>query len=74
MTQFDLLADEPPTLLRVPSWLGKDVVEESQLPLTVGDYKVTPGDDVWAVTCLRTGETVYRGIGPVEVVRSPAPL
>ncbi|RZL86899.1 MAG: hypothetical protein EOP82_28425 [Variovorax sp.] len=72
MSQIDLL-NEAPTLLRMPSWLGKDVIEESQLPLAPGDYKVTPGDVSWTVTCLKTGDTIYRGIGPVEVVRSPAP-
>lgn len=74
MTQFDLLASEPPTLLRIPSWLGRDVREEHELPLAPGDYKVTPGDDRWTVTCLKTSEVIYRGIGPVEVVRSPAPF
>lgn len=35
-----------------------------------GDYKVLPGEERGRVTCLKTGETVYRGIGPVEVLRS----
>ena len=72
MTQLDLLAG-PPALLRTPSWLGRDVVEEVELPFMPGDYKVLPVDDRWTVTCLITGETVYRGIGPVEVLRSPVP-
>ena len=38
-----------------------------------GEYKVLPGDDRWTVTCQKTSEVIYRGIGPVEVVRSPAP-
>ena len=67
-----LLFEDSSTLLRVPSWLGPNVVEEIQLPLMPGDYKVMPGDDRWTVTCLRTGRTVYRGIGPVEVLPSPA--
>lgn len=74
MSQIDLLTDLCPALLRVPSWLGRDVVEEVQLPFTPGDYKVTLGDDRWTVTCLQTGKQVYRGIGPVQVVRSPAPF
>jgi hypothetical protein len=57
----------------MPSWLGRDVFEESQLPLMPGDYKVTPGDDRWTVTCLKTNKVVYNGIGPVEVLRSSAP-
>lgn len=47
--------------------------EERELPLTPGDYKVTPGER-WTVTVLKTGETIYSGIGPVEVMRSPAPF
>jgi hypothetical protein len=69
----DLFGDAP-TLLCAPSWLGRDVVEEIQLPFMPGDYIVIPGDDRWTVTCLKTGETIYRGIGPVEVLRSPAPF
>jgi hypothetical protein len=62
-----------PTLLRMPSWLGLGIHEELELPLDPGDYKVTPGER-WTVTSLKNGETVYSGIGPVEVVRSPAPF
>ena len=70
MHNHDLFS-RPPTLLRMPSWLGPGVHEESELPLEPGDYKVTPGER-WTVTALKTGETVYSGIGPVEVVRSRA--
>lgn len=55
----------------MPSWLGSGLDEELELPLDPGDYKVTPGER-WTVTLLKNGETVYKGIGPVEVVRSPA--
>jgi hypothetical protein len=71
MTQ-DLFS-QPPTILRMPSWLGLGIHEERELPLAPGDYKVTPGER-WAVTSLKTGETIYNGIGPVELVRSPAPF
>ena len=73
MTQSDLLTHPCPTLLHIPSWLGRNVQEERELPLGPGDYKVAPGER-WTVTCLRTGDTVYSWIGPVEVVRSPAPF
>ena len=73
MSQLDLLPTST-TILRTPSWLGLGIHEEIELPNEPGDYKVTPGDDRWAVTCLKTGERVYWGIGPVEVVRSPAPF
>ena len=72
MKQQDLLSAHP-TLLRMPSWLGLDIHEERELPLDPGDYKVTPGTR-WTVTALKTGETIYQGIGPVEVVRSRAPF
>lgn len=51
----------------MPSWLGVGLLEERELPLAPGDYKVTPGDS-WTVTLLKTGETIYSGIGPVEVL------
>ena len=68
------LLDERPTLLRMPSWLGRGVNEERELPHAPGDYKVAPGDDRWTVTCLNTGDRIYWGIRPVEVVRSAAPF
>lgn len=54
----------------MPSWLGPDVHEEMELAFEPGDYKITPGDR-WSVVLLKTGETVYSGIGPVEILRSP---
>ena len=71
MNQLDLLADTCPTILRTPSWLVREVIEESQLPFMPGDYKVRPGNERWTVTCLKTRAAVFRGIGPVEVLRSP---
>jgi hypothetical protein len=73
MNQLDLLADPCPTLLRMSSWLGREVIEESQLPFMPGDYKVSADDDRWTVACLNTQAVIYRGIGPVEVVRRSAP-
>lgn len=57
----------------MPPWLGLGIHEERKLPLEPGDYKVTPGER-WTVTLLKTGETIYSGLGPVEVMRSPAPF
>ena len=65
MSQTDFFP-EPATILRMPSWLGSKVHEDRELPLAPGDYKVTPGTR-WVVVCLKTNETVYEGIGPVEV-------
>ena len=58
------------TVMRFASWLGKDVRDERELPHPPGDYKVTLGIGAvrWTVTLLKTGEVVYNGIGPVEVV------
>lgn len=72
MTNQELRFDAP-TLLRMPSWLGLGIHEERELPLAPGDYKVTPGER-WTVTLLKTGETVYSGVGPVEIIRSSAPF
>lgn len=65
---FDLFSRSP-ALLRMPSWLGPDVHEEHELTFEPGDYKITPGER-WTVVALKTGETVYSGIGPVEIVPS----
>lgn len=67
------MPDWHPTLLRMPSWLG--YTEERELPLVADAYEVSKvSDDWWQVKIRRTGETIYSGIGPVEVFRSPAPF
>lgn len=56
--------------LRHPIWYSDSAFDERDLPLSVGDYKVTPGegrDGRWIVTDSK-GATVYSGIGPVTVV------
>jgi hypothetical protein len=60
----DLFASSA-SVLRMPSWLGTGVHEERDLPFTPGACKITPGER-WTVTALKTGETVYFGIGPIE--------
>jgi hypothetical protein len=67
MTETHDLFTRSTSLLRMPSWLGPGVHEEAELSLEPGDYKVTPGER-WTVTVLKTGETVYAGIGPVEIL------
>ena len=69
MTDSLDLFSRAPALLHMPSWLGPSVAEEMALPFEPGDYKITPGER-WTVVALKTGETVYSGIGPVEIVRS----
>ncbi|NDZ17110.1 hypothetical protein C7T35_28065 [Variovorax sp. WS11] len=68
MDSHDLFARSS-SLLRVPSWLGPDVQEERELPLDPGEYEITPGQR-WTVSALKTGATVYSGMGPVEVLRA----
>lgn len=60
------------TILYTPAWYSDDTREEQVLPLAPGDYKVTSGQGAarWTVTSLKDGETVYRGIGPVEIKRA----
>ncbi|VTU41673.1 hypothetical protein [Variovorax sp. RA8] len=70
MTSTIDLFSRSPALLRMPSWLGPDAHESMELAFEPGDYKITPGDR-WTVVLLKTGETVYSGIGPVEILRSP---
>ena len=70
MSQNDFFNDQV-TVLRAPSWLGRDVHEDRELPLAPGDYKITPGER-WTVTSLKTNEIVYDGIGPVEIRRTRA--
>lgn len=63
-----------PTLLRVPTWYG-GFPDEHILPLEPTAYKVEQTSaDHWTVTLKHNGEVVYHGIGPVEVVESPAPF
>ncbi|MBJ2155247.1 hypothetical protein [Variovorax sp. IB41] len=69
MSQTDFFQDQV-TILRAPSWLGRDVHEDRALPLTPGNYKITPGTR-WTVTSLKTNEVIYDGIGPVKIRREP---
>lgn len=63
-----------PTLLRTPTWYG-GMPDELVLPLEAAAYRVEQVDaDRWTVTVKHAGEVLYRGIGPVEVVESPAPF
>ena len=60
-------------VLRTPSWLGPEIYEEIALAFEPGDYKITPGDR-WTVVALKTGQTVYSGIGPVETACAKAAI
>ena len=64
-----------PTLLRVPTWYGGPP-DEFELPLPADQYEaaLSAGRGFWQVLVRDTGERVYHGIGPVEVVVSRAPF
>jgi hypothetical protein len=73
MSQTDFFP-VPTTILRAPVWYDDAVRDDHPLPLLPGDYKVTPGagNERWTVANLKTGETVYNGTGPVEILRERA--
>jgi hypothetical protein len=47
---------------------------ETALPLEAEAYAVTQEGEVWQVTVKHSGEVLYAGPGPVELVESPAPF
>ena len=64
-----------PTLLCTPPWITEGILPtETPLPLEPEAYVVTQVGDAWRVTVRHSGEVVYAGPGPVEVVGSPAPF
>lgn len=63
-----------PTLLRRPNPGGIPSIVEDVVPGNPWDYSVLQVGDAWSVTHLPNGEVVYAGLGPVEVLRSPAPF
>lgn len=71
MSQTDFFS-ESSTILRTPVWYDGATRDDHPLPLSPDDYKVFPdtAGGHWTVTDLKTGVTVYNGIGPVEIVRS----
>jgi hypothetical protein len=73
MSQAEFFPTEP-AVLYTPAWYSDTAHEIQLLPLSPGDYKVTPGHGAerWTVTSLKDGSMVYSGIGPVEIRRPPA--
>lgn len=62
-----------PTLLQLPPWFG--FPEERKLPLEPDAYalkEVHP--DWWEVRTTGSNELIYSGLGPIEILRSPAPF
>lgn len=47
---------------------------ERTLEGEISDYRISRDGDHWTVRHVPTGELIYSGPGPVEIVRSPAPF
>lgn len=70
-----------PTLLRTPE-LGDTVnlnvmatwPEANHLPLEASAYQVVRTSANWTVRIAATGDVVYQGDGPVELVECPVPF
>lgn len=69
-----MIEQRHPTLLRMPSWLGPATTEEIRLDLPPDGYEVTTKGDRVRVVERATGQLVYAGVGPVEIVTSNAPF
>lgn len=67
------MADHP-TLLRRPDPGGIPATVEDVVPGTPDDYFILQVGDAWTVRYVPTGEWIYKGLGPVEVLRSRAPF
>ncbi|WP_133066327.1 hypothetical protein [Acidovorax kalamii] len=64
-----------PTLMCTPPGRAGGVFPtETVLPLEAGAYVVTQEGEIWRVMVKHTGEVLYAGPGPVELVESPAPF
>ncbi|EJE48769.1 hypothetical protein PMI14_06797 [Acidovorax sp. CF316] len=56
-----------PTILRLPEWFGRP--EQILLPLPAAEYLVQEVHrDWWHVVAKPTGQTVYTGLGPIELL------
>lgn len=56
-----------PAVLQYPTWYGGPP-DEMELPLPVQHYAVQHAGDRTIVSVIGTGDIVYSGIGPAEVV------
>lgn len=63
-----------PTLLRRPNPGGIPSIVEDVIPGDPWDYFILQVGDAWSVKHQPSGKEVYAGVGPVEVLRSPAPF
>lgn len=64
-----------PTLLCTPPWKIEGVLPtETPLSLEPEAYATDHDGETWRVTVRHSGEVIYEGAGPVELVGSPAPF
>lgn len=55
-----------PTVLRLPEWFGEP--EKILLPLPAAEYQLHQvHPDWWHVVARSTGQTVYSGLGPIQL-------
>lgn len=64
----------PALMCTPPGEAGGVFPAEIVLPLEAKAYAVTQEGEVWRVTVKHSGEVLYAGPGPVELVESPAPF
>ena len=60
------------TLLRMPSWLGPALTEEIRLDLAPECYVLSTRGERVRIVERDSGQLVYAGIGPVEIVAADA--
>lgn len=61
-----------PTVVWPSGWTA--VCGQEILPLAPECYRVVHTTPWWSIVLDPEGEVVYRGFGPVKVIRSPAPF
>ena len=61
-----------PTVVWPSGWTA--VCGQEILPLAPECYRVVHTTPWWSIVLDPDGNVVYRGFGPVEVIRSPAPF
>lgn len=57
-----------------PGRAGGAFPTETVLPLEAEAYAVTQEGEIWRVMVKHSGEVLYSGQGPVDLVESPAPF
>jgi len=61
----------PSAILLIPTWYGGPP-DEVHLPMEPQHYAVQHAGDRTIVVVIATGQVIYQGIGPAEVIAPPA--